>query len=51
MKINCKAAGFVLLEAPRETPGYIATVERYHAPLRLAFERITMEVGRETSDG
>lgn len=51
MRNNCKAAGVVLREAPIETAGSIRTVERNHAPLCLAFERIRMGSGREKSDG
>lgn len=36
MQDALEAHGVQLDEAPIETPGPIGTVERYHAPLRLA---------------
>lgn len=44
------ANGIALEEAPIETPGAIGTVERYHAPLRLAFEKIRRDLGRDVAD-
>lgn len=46
---NCQASGVKLKETPLESTGSIGTVERYHAPLRTAFEIIRMEMGREVS--
>lgn len=35
-----------MVEARIEFPGKIGTVERYHAPLRLAYERVGADAGR-----
>lgn len=51
VRSNFQAAGILLNEAPIDTPGSIGTVKRYHAPLRLAFEIIRIEMGTEASDG
>lgn len=47
---NLDAHGITLQEAPIETPGAIGTVERYHAPLRAAYERIRAEVKTGMTD-
>lgn len=45
-----EAALLQLKEAPIETPGAIGVVERYHAPLRVAYEKIRTVKTRETTD-
>lgn len=50
MRENLAAEGVTLHEAPVENPGTIGTVERYHAPLRSAYNKIRMELSKETSD-
>lgn len=40
MRSNMETYGVRIREAPIETPGSIGIVERYHGPLRAAFERI-----------
>lgn len=47
MKENLSAAGVTLDEAPVETPGAIGLVERYHSPLRKAYEKIRASLTRE----
>lgn len=44
------ASGVTLKEAPIETTGRIVTVERYHAPLRAALDKINNNLDRSTSD-
>lgn len=41
------AHGITMREAPIETPGAIGVAERYHAPLRISFNKIseTMDKG------
>lgn len=39
--VHLDAAGVTLLGAPIENPGTIGVVERYYAPLRAAYERIS----------
>lgn len=43
-------AGVQLLEAPIEGPNYMIRVERYHAPLRVAFNKIRTELRSEVQD-
>lgn len=50
MKSNCQAEGITLREAPIENPGSIGVVERYHAPLRAAYEKLRSDLPRENSD-
>lgn len=50
MRESAEAFGVRLDEAPIETPGVIGTVERYHATLRLAYERIRRDLDRQSSD-
>lgn len=45
-----EAHGAQLDEAPIETPGAIQTVERYHGPLMLAYERISTEARAGTTN-
>lgn len=48
---NATAAGITILKAPIENPGTIGLVERYHAPLRRAFDTIRATFTRaEASD-
>lgn len=41
---NAEAQGIIIDEAPIETPGAIGTVERYHAPLRAAHEKVSASI-------
>lgn len=50
MKEDFEAFGAHPDEAPIETPGAIGTVERYHAPLRLAYKGIRADSGRGRSE-
>lgn len=50
MKAAVEASGIQLKEAPIENPGTMGIVERYHAPLRAAFEKIRASMDRETTD-
>lgn len=50
MKVSLAAHTLQLDEASFETPGAIGTVERCHAPLRLAFERFRADFARMTTD-
>lgn len=45
-----EAYGIRIDEAPMEASKAIASVERYHALLSLAFERVRAELDRDTSD-
>lgn len=48
---KAEAAGIRLSEAPIENPGSIGIVERYHAPLRRAYQKIWKSLDRaEASD-
>lgn len=47
MKEALEEVGIRLDEAPIEKPCEIGTVERYHAPPCLAYERICADTGRE----
>lgn len=49
MKECLEAFSFSLDEALVETPGALGTVDRYHAPLRMAFERKLSDRDRQTS--
>lgn len=51
MKYNAKSQGIYIKEAPRETPTSIGTGERYHAPLRVAYNRIWPDLDRRKTDG
>ena len=44
------AAGISLEEAPIENPGSIGIVERYHAPLRAAFQKIRQTLSKRDAD-
>ena len=46
MRANAEAAGIELKEAPIENPGSIGTVERYHAPLRRAYNKIRQSLDK-----
>lgn len=50
MRDSTEAFGVYLDEATVEALGAIATVERYHAPLRLAYERIYAATDHQTSE-
>lgn len=50
MKRNAEASGLTLKEAPVDYPGTIVVVERYHAPLHAAFERIMSHYGGNVSN-
>lgn len=50
MKGYLDAEGITMKEAPIETPGAIGIVERYHAPLRAAFDKIRADSPRNTTD-
>lgn len=43
-----ESAGINLLEAQRETPNSIFLVERYHAPLRVAYKKIRDELSNDS---
>lgn len=49
MEYTLAAHRFQVDKEPIETPCAIGTVERYHAPLRLAFERIRANFERQIS--
>lgn len=44
---NATAAGISIMEAPIENPGTIGVVERYHAPLRRAYNTIRQTFERK----
>lgn len=44
MRKTVSAAVTELMEAPVETPGRIGVVERYHAPLRVAYQKLREEL-------
>lgn len=50
MRRNLAAVGVVLREAPVESPEPIEVVERYHAPLRSAYNLIRADSPRDISD-
>lgn len=51
MRKNLSAVGVTKHEARIETPGSIGTVERYHAPLRCAYNQLRLTVDTlDTSD-
>lgn len=50
MRASLEAHVVQLDEAPIEKPDAIGAVERYHAPLRLAYERIKAESDNSTTD-
>lgn len=50
MRVSLEAPRQLLDETPIKVRGAIGTAERYHAPLRLAYERIRTEAGVDTSD-
>lgn len=45
-----ESSGVKLEEAPIENPGSIGTVERYHAPLRAAFNKLRADLDSSISD-
>lgn len=47
MKSKAAAAGITMEEAPIETPGSIGIVERYHAPLRMAFTKLREDLRKD----
>lgn len=49
MKRNMAARDITMQDATIEKPGTISVVERGHAPLRAAYNRIRMYIGHETS--
>lgn len=50
LKVEMEASGIEIDEEPIEIPGAIGRVERYHAPLREAFDKVKKEAGKYTSD-
>lgn len=46
---NVASQGIKIGTAPIETPGAIGTVERYHAPLRAAFESVEEDLRKRES--
>lgn len=50
MRETLEAADIVFREEPIENPGSIGTVERYHAPLRAAFEQIKTDLENNVTD-
>lgn len=50
MREALQVHGAQLDEAPVKTPGAIGIVESYHAPLRIAYERVTTKVQERTTD-
>lgn len=50
MRTNCGSQGIMLREAPIETPGTIGIAERYHTPLREAFDKIRTDLDKKTPD-
>lgn len=50
MRTNLDDEGITLIEALIETPGKIGLVERYHARLRVAYNKQRAELDRCTSD-
>lgn len=50
MMPNCEADGIRLREESIETPGKIGQVERYHDPLRDAYERIRTDLDRDNTN-
>lgn len=49
-KSRAEAEGISIDEAPTEKPGLIGVVERHHAPLRSAFNKIQVTVGRSAAN-
>lgn len=45
MRSHLETAGVTLHEAVIENSGTIATIERYHAPLRAAFPKLCADLG------
>lgn len=50
MRASAEVFSVHLNEAPVEAPGAIGTVERDHAPLQLANERIRADSDRQMND-
>lgn len=48
-KSSVEFAGIKLLEAPIESPGTMSHVERYHGPLRAAYEKLQTSLPSENS--
>ncbi len=49
-KGNAQAEGITVLEAPVESPSTMSHVERYHLPLRAAFNKIRASLSRDEND-
>lgn len=49
MSGNCEATDVEIKEATVETKGSIGTIERYHDPLRLAFDCKRIDMNPEES--
>lgn len=50
MKQNMSASVVTLRESQIENAGTIGTVLKYNSPLRAAYDKIRMEMDRDTSD-
>lgn len=50
MRENLEASDVNPKEAPIETPGAIGTMERYHDPLRVTYEKLRKEMSGEYTD-
>lgn len=49
MRAKHEASGVGLKEEPIENPGSIDKIERYHAPLRAAYEKIRSDNDKQST--
>ena len=47
---SASSQGIEIMEAPVESPNTMSHVERYHGPIRTAYERLEMELPSESKD-